>query len=282
MKYLIVSADDFGLAKSVNEGIVKAYKDGIVTSVNLVPSGEAFENALELIKSLEIEDAGAHLALTETASLSDNSKVPSLIGKDGRFPKNHGDFFPKLFLKKLDLSQVYTELNNQLERIEKAGVRITCLSGHEHIQMMPEILGVFIRLAAEYNIPSIRCLYGEKLFNSMQLGRIYRSLVLAYFTGRMRKDLARAGIKHADNFIGFLDSGNLTKEILINMAGSLEEGTTELVCHPGFLGPEIRSRYRFHLNCEQELSALTDGSVRKALEDAGVKLISYRDFLLMK
>ena len=70
MKCLIVTADDFGLSKSINEGIVKAYKDGIVTSISLIPTGEAFHDAVALARDLKLEDIGAHLSLTETGPLT--------------------------------------------------------------------------------------------------------------------------------------------------------------------------------------------------------------------
>src|SRR3989338_4936855 len=116
MKYLIVSADDFGLTKSINEGIVKAYKEGIVTSLNLLPTGEAFEDALNLAKGLKLEDIGAHISLTETGPLTDPGLIPSLVTRGGRFYKNHNEFFLKFFLGAIDRDQVYVELKNQLDR----------------------------------------------------------------------------------------------------------------------------------------------------------------------
>ena len=41
-KRLIVSADDFGLTVKVNEGIIEAYRNGIVTSASLMVNGSAW------------------------------------------------------------------------------------------------------------------------------------------------------------------------------------------------------------------------------------------------
>ena len=79
MKYLIVTADDLGLARSINEGIAMAYRDGIVKSISAIPTGEAFEDALRIVKDLGLKEIGAHLALTETEPLLSSS----------RFHKNH-------------------------------------------------------------------------------------------------------------------------------------------------------------------------------------------------
>lgn len=277
-----MSADDLGLTKSVNEGIVRAHKEGIVTSFNLVPSGEAFEDAVGLLKSIKIEEAGAHLALTETASLSDPAGISTLIAKDGRFPAGRNDFFIKLFRRQVDLDQIYAELNSQLDRVEKTGIRVTNLSGHEHIHMLPQLLSIFVRLAKEHKIPSIRCLRQEKLIPPLSLKKIYKSLVVMFFEKEMRRMMDDSVVLYTDNFAGFLDSGSLKEDILVEMLKSLKEGVTELVCHPGFLGPEVVDRYRFHLDCEQELFSLTSPRVIKAVKDNKIQLISYRDFLKMK
>src|SRR3990167_2854307 len=138
MKQLIVTADDFGLTKSINEGIVKAYKEGIVTFLSLMPTGEAFSDALKLAEELKLKEIGAHLSLTETKPLSDPSTIPSLVAKNNKFYKNHNEFFIKFLLKTIKHDHVYIELKKQLDELKKRGIKITNLSSHEHIHMLPE------------------------------------------------------------------------------------------------------------------------------------------------
>ena len=66
MKSLIVTADDLGLAKSINEGIARACREGVVTAVSLIPTGTAVEDGVRIINELRLKGAGAHLALTQT------------------------------------------------------------------------------------------------------------------------------------------------------------------------------------------------------------------------
>ena len=275
MRYLIVSADDFGLTKSVNEGIAMAAKEGIVTSLSLMPAGEAFAGALGLLKDLNIEKVGVHLALTETKPTLEPAKVTTLVAKDGKFYKNHNDLFFKLFLRKIGQNQIYDELKNQVEMVLKSGLKITNLSSHEHIHMIPAILDIFVRLAIEYDIPAMRYPRGDRPVRGIEPGAYYRSLVLAYFSKDMYKALRGAGISYTGHFLGLLDSGKLTEDLLIDIFSNLKEGTTELVSHPGFLGPEILDRYRFHINCEKELSALTSRRVKKFLDENGIKLVGW-------
>ncbi len=279
MKYLIVTADDFGLSKRINEGIVKAYKDGIVTSLNFMPAGRAFDDALSLARAIKLEEAGAHLVLTETAPIADLHSVPTLVTKDGSFYKSYFQFFLNLFSNRIKQEHIYLELKTQLDRVKDAGIKITNLSGHEHIQMMPQMLGIFIKLAKEYDIPSIRYPHGERLILPFGLKKIYRKLVLSCLQKHAREILNRSGLIYTDNFLGFLDSGNLREEAIIDMLASLKEGVTELVCHPGYLSPEVVDRYIFYLDCESELAAFTSRNVRNLIEEKQIKLITYGEFI---
>ena len=61
MKYAIINADDFGLSPGVNEGIIKAHQDGILTSATILANMPAFEDAVQLAKSYPSLGVGLHL-----------------------------------------------------------------------------------------------------------------------------------------------------------------------------------------------------------------------------
>jgi predicted glycoside hydrolase/deacetylase ChbG (UPF0249 family) len=275
MKQLIISADDFGLTKSVNDGIAMACAEGIVTHVNLIPTGEAFTDAAERIDSIKGVSVGAHLALTETAPLLRAEKVHSIVGKDRRFYRHSGGFFLRLFFGKIDMAEAYLELKAQLEAIMKAGVKPVNLSSHEHIHMMPSMLEVFVRLAKEYGIPSIRCFYEKRMARPVTAGKIFKALAIAGLGRRAREFISSSGLSSTDDFFGFYDSGHIDEKRLSALIGFIGEGVCELVTHPGFLGPEVIDRYTFHRNCEAELSALTSPRVRRLIHEKGIELTGF-------
>lgn len=279
MKNLIVTADDFGLTKSINEGIVRACKEGIVSFLNFIPSGEAFEDALRLCPELKLKEIGAHLALTETRPVTDPSKIGTLVVPGGGFYKNHAAFLLKVVLKKINPEEIRLELKSQLEKLKRTGIPITNLSSHEHIHMVPRVLEIFTDLAKEYNIPTIRFPQNEIPCHGLSFKKMYKTAILSYFNSGIKKRLTAAAISYADNLTGFLDSGNMDEKTVLKILRCLKEGTTELVCHPGFLGPEVLDRYRFHMNCESELFALTSPRVKKAVKDNGISLMGHSEFL---
>jgi len=277
MKCLIVTADDFGLTKSINEGIEKTYKEGIVKVLSFIPAGEAFEDAVLFAKQAKLEGIGAHLALTQVSPVTDPVKIPTLVSKDGKFYKSYAQFLAKFFIGAINPDEIYLELKNQMEKLHRTGLSITNLSSHEHIHMVPGILKIFIALSKEYNIPYIRCLHSEKMRSPFSVKKLYKRLLLPLFSGKMEKMLKASGVKHTSGFLGFLDSGALQEKILLEMIRYLKDGATELVCHPGFAGPEVLDRCIFHANCETETSALTSRNVRELIDKEGIRLARYEE-----
>ncbi len=265
MKYLIVTADDMGLVESINEGIAKACRDGLVSSVSVRPTGEAFADALKVIKDLGLKEIGAHLSLTETKPLLNSSK----------FYKNHNRFFKDIFLGETDLGSLRKELKAQLELLKTAGLKITHINSHEHIHMIPEILNIFISLAREFNIPALRYPRRDRPMRLFNIRDLYKKSILSYFSAKTAGLFKSSGLLYTDHFLGLLDAGKLKEDILIEMLGGLKDGVTELVCHPGFLSAEVVDDYKWHKNCEEELFVLTDSRVKNAIKNNEIRLITY-------
>ncbi|MFA5146778.1 MAG: ChbG/HpnK family deacetylase [Candidatus Omnitrophota bacterium] len=279
MKRLIVTADDFGLTRSINEGIVKACREGIVTNINVLPSGGAFGDAVRLLQELKPKDIGAHLSLTETDAVSDPGKIPALVTRGSRFHKDHNLFFMKFKLGMIHRHDICTELERQLRMAESIGIPISNLSSHEHIHMMPKLFDIFVALAKEHGIPALRMPADDTYAAGLSPAKIAKRMIVACFAPGMERRLRAGGIRYAEHFAGFLDSGRLREEALLGILASLKDGTTELVTHPGFIGPEVISRYRFHLNSEYELYALTGKRAKDALKTEGIKLSTYGEFV---
>lgn len=61
---LLVRADDMGASRSINMAIVKAYKDGIVRSAEVMVPGPWVEEAVALANENPGLDMGVHITLT--------------------------------------------------------------------------------------------------------------------------------------------------------------------------------------------------------------------------
>src|SRR5688572_29940141 len=61
---LIVRGDDMGYTHSGNEAIIKSYKEGIETSIEVIVPSPWFPEAVKLLQQNPGVDVGIHLAIT--------------------------------------------------------------------------------------------------------------------------------------------------------------------------------------------------------------------------
>lgn len=60
---LIINADDFGVSSTVNQAVVTAHDEGILTSCSLMVGGDACDEAVALAKARPRLSVGLHLTL---------------------------------------------------------------------------------------------------------------------------------------------------------------------------------------------------------------------------
>ena len=103
MTILIVHADDLGISKKVNEGILQAHTQGILTSASIVANGAAFEHAIEICNSFPTLDVGVHLTLVEEQPLLNTEVIESLVNGERRFHHNAKEFAKKYLMGRIRL-----------------------------------------------------------------------------------------------------------------------------------------------------------------------------------
>jgi predicted glycoside hydrolase/deacetylase ChbG (UPF0249 family) len=80
-----------------------------------------------------------------------------------------------------------------------------------------------------------------------------------------------------DYFCGIAQTGVLTREGVERLLESLPDGTTELMCHPGYFDDNLRSSpTRLQESRQMELQILTEPRIRKLVATRGIRLISYK------
>jgi hopanoid biosynthesis associated protein HpnK len=289
MKQLIVNADDFGFTRGVNEGIARAFKSGILTSTTIMANGAAFEEAVELARANPNLGVGCHLALVGGAPVAPAGDVASLIESDGMLPATLTRLMTKLARGSVRDEHIQRELRAQIERVVFAGIIPSHLDSHKHSHTHPRVMKALAHVAAEFRIASVRNPF-ESVFAPAAAGptaRARRGVYLKQYAmsaavavrARGFKRLAREhGLSTPDFFYGVRLTGLLDAEAIRSVIESLKEGTTELMCHPGIYDEELdHAPTRLKRERQRELDALTDPGLRRAIDELGVKLISYRE-----
>ena len=246
---LIVNADDFAMTDGVSRGIVRAHRDGIVTSATVMVHLGSLDRALALLKDAPGLGLGLHLTFTWGAPAAGADRVPSLVEPDGRFPRDKA-----VLAGRARPEDVARECAAQLARFVHAAGRLpTHLDSHHQAHTLPPMREAVLELAVKLGLP-VRSPDGE-------IRRMARQRALAT----------------PDAFLGEAGAEPYwTVARLLETMASLREGTTEIMCHPGIFNEDlVHSRYGRQR--ETELAALTDPAVRAAIQRACIQLITYSD-----
>lgn len=128
-RLLIVNADDFGLSKGQNYGIIEACRNGIVTSTTALVNGQAIDHAVQLSRDEPSLAIGMHFVLTMGKPLT---AMPGLT-RDGVLGKWIWQLAEE---DALPLEEITQELASQYLRfIELFGSKPTHLDSHHHVHM---------------------------------------------------------------------------------------------------------------------------------------------------
>lgn len=260
MKLLITNADDFGFTRDVNEGIVHAHRQGILTATTLMATGSAFDHAVTLAHENPELDIGIHLVL---------------VGSPG-YPATVSGLMKEIGMRRI---QIREKLLGQVQRILEAGLQPTHLDTHKHTHLLPPVLEVVAHISEEFQIPWVRRPFDLPMSASgISWKTRLASKSFGFVRSRFHRKLASHHCRTTDHFAGFQITGRYDAAELAKLIRGLPAGTTEFMCHPGFCTAELRnSRTRLKESRRQELDALTSAQVRKAIEESGVKLVRYRD-----
>ena len=255
---LIVNADDFGFTRDVNEGILACHRDGILTATTLMATGTAVRHAVELAKSTPTLDVGCHLVLVQGPDLPQD--IPSLV--------------QALAWNRID---PLAHFRKQLETILKAGIRPTHLDTHKHTHLIPQVLKAVLRVSEEYNIKWVRKPADFARDASAPRALQLTSATMRFALSGFDRKLTAANARRTDHFTGFQLTGRMTAQSLAATLHALPEGSTELMCHPGFLGQELlHANTRLKQSRVEEWRALCSPLVRSVLAKEKIQLTGYR------
>ena len=248
MKRLIVNADDFGRSAGVDRGIIRAHREGIVTSTTFMANAPGAEIAAALARATPTLDVGVHLVLSYARPLTDPARIPSLVRADGTFGRPS-----QLLTRDLDRDEALIEYRAQFARArELIGHAPSHIDTHHWVHDHPALSWAVCELAIE-------------------TGAAART-----HTPRQRDEYRAKGVRTTDHFVReFQHPGHIEVADLLAVITRLEDGVTELMCHPGEPDPELLATSAYARERPIELATLTDPRVRAALERDSVALTTF-------
>jgi chitin disaccharide deacetylase len=270
---LVVNGDDFGMTRSISDGIIQASRDGVLTSCSLIGNCGDLEYAAGRLRTRPQLGVGLHLTLFGGVPTADRSKVPSLL-RGGGFPNDSKGL--ALLLLTARPREITIEFEAQIHRVLECGIEIDHLDAHLYLDQVPSIRRIVDRLARVYGVRADRHLIEPRRPGDIwRIGRASCAWVLRTIRTFRKPRRHRAGSVKS---LGFMRSGNMDEEALIDLLESMPSGDYEIVCHPGLdnlntTGDARRNHYR----PLAELQALTSARVRQLVAQRGIRLCRWSD-----
>lgn len=288
MKQLIINADDFGMTRGINRAIAECHERGILTSTTIIANGDAFEDAVAFATRLSSLAVGVHLNLSQGKPAAPPGEVSSLLNSRGELFLKPPRLLHRLASKKVRPVHIERELRAQIRRAIDAGIAPDHLDGHLHTHVVPGVREIVIRLAKEFAISAVRCPIERTgrpsratnakglRANAQRAGRHVVASGISFFARRFAKLLDAANLRYPQHFAGNIYVGAFDTRALTDVLATLQDGVTELMCHPGYVDSELAATGgSLQSQREAEVEALTSPAIRDLLQTHAIQLTSY-------
>jgi predicted glycoside hydrolase/deacetylase ChbG (UPF0249 family) len=257
---LLLRLDDIGMNHSLNLAMKEVAERGIPFSTSVLFVGPWYQEAVEILRQHPDVSVGVHLALNSEwkyyrwGPVLGQAAVPSLVDSVGYFRPSVESFIQSRY----DLGEVERELDAQIQRALKSGLKIDYVDFHMGTAAAtPELRAIVERLAKKHGL-GISYYFGE---NSHELWGepVDRKLprFLEYLAA-MKKDQPNLVVFHVAERTPEMDA-------LVDMNAEQQNVSGG--------GPGV-SRHR-----HAELQALLSPEFAAWLRDGKARAITYRDLI---
>lgn len=271
---LLINADDFGLTPGVNRSIAELHRAGVLTSATLMATGASFDEAVAIAQANPTLEVGCHVVLVDGLPALPPSHIPSLAAPDGPLRPSLARFAADLHLGRIRAADIEAEAAAQIRRLQAAGLRVSHIDTHKHTHLFPGVLRPLLRAARACGVTAIRNPFEPAWARSVSAGvpALRRLAILALGTRRRRflRLVRESGLATTAGILGFLATG--VPDVPAALAALLaavprnSAATWELVCHPGYVDPQLDAvRTRLRASRQHEHAALLHAIPRCAL-----------------
>lgn len=255
---LIIRVDDMGCSHATNTGIVKTFKEGIATSVEVMVPTPWYPEAVAMLAEMPDIDVGIHLTLTSEWT---NVKWRPLT-KAASISDERGYFYPMIWpnqrmekgsaIQEHDwsIAEMEQELRAQIEMAKRDIPQLSHMSAHMGcLNINDETKALYTKLGKEYGL----------------------DIFLEDYKVQRMPGLGDNTLPPEQRVIKFIENLKMLKSgtwlFVEHPADDFPE--QQAIGHPGY---EHVAHDRYGV-----LQMLTDARVKAAIEELGIELVSYAD-----
>lgn len=267
---LIVNADDFGRSSSINHAVIRAHREGILTSASLMVNGEACDEAVALAREHRTLGVGLHLTLVCGRAASSSAEIPGLVEANGCLSDNAVATGFRYAFQRMLVPQLEREIDAQFQKFRDTNLPLDHVNGHLNMHLHPVIFAMLCRRAGEWGIGAMRVT--RDLFwlscatsRGRWAYRLSHALIFSCLSWRAARRLDQLRVRRTRHVFGLLESGRVTADYVLKLLPRIPEGDSELYSHPSLD------------EAKPELDALIDPRVTERIREEHIQLIRYQD-----
>lgn len=205
---LIISADDFGMSKSISDGIIYGIQKGFITSTSIIANLDYTDYAIEQARLNGIKRVGLHCNLIIGKSLTKNPKLCFTENDITSKSTNQSDI-----LASVSYEEAKNEILAQYDYIASKGLEINHLDNHLLLEIYPNIMQAMIDVAKEKHIP------------------------MRFWNMELKKQINNSGVVTPDVICRDFHRDGVTDETLNDLIKKYSgtSSTVEIMTHVGFV-----------------------------------------------
>jgi hopanoid biosynthesis associated protein HpnK len=267
---LIVNADDFGRSHAINQAVIRAHREGVLTTASLMVNETAADEAVALARQNPGLGVGLHLALVCGRSALPPSAIPDLVDSQSQFSTRPVVAGFRYFFSAGCRAQLRDEIAAQFEKFRSYALPLDHVNGHLHMHLHPAVLKILCENAGPWGIRAMRFTRDPLLLNARiapgrWFYRLSHAAIYQILSARAEPRLRRNNIRHTRAVFGLLQNARVDAGYVAKLLPLLPAGDSELYSHPS---PD---------QFKNELDALVNPSTRALVRQLGIQLIRYED-----
>ncbi len=238
VKELIVTADDFGAAITINRAVEAAFLKGILTCASLMTGfGAATKDAFARARRMPKLGIGLHVAVTRAPSTLDPSRLPLLADAQGYLPKHLGRAGFLFFFSPRARRELEREIAAQFDAFVQSGLPCDHVNVHNHMHLHPTVLSILLRQARRIGVRHIRLPHEpgrHKAWSDRRIGRLLRGVLLGLWVRITAFWIRAAGFTCNRFLFGIHDTFAMSEDRVLPMVKHLPQGLNEIHFHPAY------------------------------------------------
>jgi hopanoid biosynthesis associated protein HpnK len=278
-KFVIVTADDFGLNESINEAVDMANAGGVLTAASLMVAAPATADAIRRARARPGLRVGLHLVLADGWAVLPRRLIPALVDSDGRFGNRLFVDGVRYFALPAVRRQLKAEIYAQFAAFARTGLVLDHVNAHKHLHLHPTLLDMIVGIGRKFGMHAVRVPQEPLWFSMRGAGSAgaLNAAMMAPWVAMMKLRLRAHGIAYNDRVFGIACSGSMDEETLLAILARLPPGLSEIYMHPATRAQTPITPSMVKYRRSDELDALLSTRVFDAIAATRALGGGYRD-----